>query len=681
MSTTKRLGDLPIAVKLNLTLMVVTAIVLGTGGFLLTQWLNERLEERNLSELHRINRQVIDMIDAYAALLERSAEMLGAQFAAGLPRPLRLDRENLVSTGDANLPALRSGEQVLNNDFTLVDSFTAVTGAVATVFVRQGDDFIRIATSVKKENGERALGTPLGSKHPAYPLVITGKPYTGQATLFGREYMTRYLPLKDEAGQVIGIAFVGIDFTAGLEALKQRVRSLKIGKTGYVFALDAGREPGKAVIHPAAEGKNLIDSKDSDGRLFIKEMIDKKEGVFRYFWINRELGDKAPREKVTVLNHFPRWNWVVGSGSYLDEFIGELSVIWLSLALGNLLMLFILAGAIYFSIRRWLSLPLQKAVDAIQRVAQGNLTVTTPIHNHDEVGHLLAATEQMRQQLRHMISEVNESIDILSASIGPMAAAAQQVATQAGSQSEAAATMASAVEEMTVSIGRVSELAQEAHEMAMSSSEISDSSATVIGSAIQGISATMQESCAAVAQLGEQSQQIASIVNVIREIADQTNLLALNAAIEAARAGEQGRGFAVVADEVRKLAERTAQATQEIAAMVKQIQSGAQNAVEKMNLGVSQVEQGVELANQAGASIAEIKGKALRVGEAVACISDALREQTSASQDIARHVEKIAQQADQNHSMAQQTSATAGDLEMLAKRLQQSVARFRIASA
>ena len=216
--------------------------------------------------------------------------------------------------------------------------------------------------------------------------------------------------------------------------------------------------------------------------------------------------------------------------------------------------------------------------------------------------------------------------------------------------------------------------------MAETSGRISQSGASVIGSAIQemgNIAGTVRASSEAVAQLGNQSQQIASIVNVIREIADQTNLLALNAAIEAARAGEQGRGFAVVADEVRKLAERTTQSTLEIAGMVGQIQAGANNAVSSMDVGVSQVEAGVNLASQAGDSIAQIKDGAGRVDAAVISISDALREQTAASQDIARNVEQIACQAENNHNQALATSTAAAELENLARQLRQSIARFK----
>jgi methyl-accepting chemotaxis protein-2 (aspartate sensor receptor) len=409
-------------------------------------------------------------------------------------------------------------------------------------------------------------------------------------------------------------------------------------------------------------------------------MIDMKQGVIRYPWANEKLGDKAPREKITVINHFEKWNWVIGSGSYLDEFTSDSRTMLIGLAIAGVAMILALVAAVYVSTRLWVSAPLNEALRVSQAVAGGDLTVAVKVRGQDEVGQLLQATDGMCQQLRDMIGEVNAGIVTLASGAGQLAAASQDVAESSGKQSDAASSMAAAVEEMTTSIDSVSSHAQDARQMAETSGRISDSGAAVIDSAIQEmtrIAGTVRNSSGAVALLGEQSQQIASIVNVIREIADQTNLLALNAAIEAARAGEQGRGFAVVADEVRKLAERTTQSTHEIASMVNQIQSGAGNAVSSMEVGVSQVEAGVKLASEAGESIQEIKSGAARVDQAVISISEALHEQTTASQDIARNVEQIALQAENNHSQALSTSAAAADLEKLAGRLKQSIARFR----
>jgi methyl-accepting chemotaxis protein len=194
---------------------------------------------------------------------------------------------------------------------------------------------------------------------------------------------------------------------------------------------------------------------------------------------------------------------------------------------------------------------------------------------------------------------------------------------------------------------------------------------------IQAIAETVNHSAAAVEALGQQSDQISAIVGTIKEIADQTNLLALNAAIEAARAGESGRGFAVVADEVRKLAERTAKSTQEIAAMIGAIQTGTSTAVTSMKRGVDRVAAGVDQAQLAGNAIIKVQEQSRQVVDAVGEITIALREQASASTEIAQNVERIAQMAEENNASATGNASTAGNLRQLAESLSNEVARFK----
>jgi len=181
-----------------------------------------------------------------------------------------------------------------------------------------------------------------------------------------------------------------------------------------------------------------------------------------------------------------------------------------------------------------------------------------------------------------------------------------------------------------------------------------------------------------VSRLDASSAKINAVVNVIKEVADQTNLLALNAAIEAARAGEQGRGFAVVADEVRKLAERTAQSTQEITSTMTAMQSDASHAVKGMRTAVEQVNKGVEHTREAEHAVREIESGSTETIGMVSEISEAIREQSSASSIIAQKVERIAQMSEENSAAAGTTSSTAADLNSLAATMRNEVQKYRV---
>lgn len=669
-----------IASKLNLILLVtVTVIFLISGGFL-SHWLSNRLEARGIEELQHTNQQVVDMIDAYASALERSADMLGASFATSLPRRFAVDATHAVATGAGQLPALKGGDIVFNNNFALVDQFSAATGGVATLFVRQGEGFFRVSTSLRNPKGERVIGTALDAQHPALAAIMAGKPYIGRATLFGRDYMTRYTPIADEAGKVVGISFIGLDFTDSLKSLKSHVLGIKIGESGYVFALDAVKEPGMAVIHPAVEGKNIIGMKDRNGVEVARRLIETRSGVLRYWWVNSDKGETQAREKIAVVAPFDRWGWVVSTSAYTDEFRREVVAVQWQLAVIGLVILAVLALSIFLATKRWITRPLAEAVAVTHRVAEGDLTQHIHADSKDEVGQLLSALDGMSQHLRQMVREIDQGIHGLAGDSRRLSLASEAVASSSGDQSAAATNMAATVEEMTASIQQVAQHAESCRSLAETSGDVSDKGIEVINQAIQGMSMiaqTVGHSSQAVAHLGEESQQISHIVNVIREIADQTNLLALNAAIEAARAGEAGRGFAVVADEVRKLAERTTQSTQEITRMVQSIQQGASHAVDSMQRGEKQVEEGVQLASDAGGRINAIKAGADDVSVAVVGISEALREQSMANQEIARNVERIAQQAEENYIQAKATADTAHGMEALSNQLRASIARFR----
>ncbi|MGA4450285.1 methyl-accepting chemotaxis protein [Ectopseudomonas chengduensis] len=341
----------------------------------------------------------------------------------------------------------------------------------------------------------------------------------------------------------------------------------------------------------------------------------------------------------------------------------------------------VLAISVAFALSRSIVGRLQGVVDVARSIAEGRLDTRIERAGRDEIGVLLDAFATMQERLREMIGQIRSGAEQLVGAAQNISSAASQLSVSTQEQSHAAASMAATVEQLTVSINHVADNANEAHGLSSDSGRQSAEGGAVIQetlASMQRIADTVQGAAAQIAELGQHSDQISSIVNVIKEIADQTNLLALNAAIEAARAGEQGRGFAVVADEVRLLAQRTANSTQEIAEMIKKIQNGTRNAVGNMEVGVQQVSSGVEQASKAGDAIVSIREASGRVVGVVDQISLALREQTVASQDVARNVERIAQMSQQNSEAVADTSRTALALQQLALSLEKQVASFRL---
>ena len=320
------------------------------------------------------------------------------------------------------------------------------------------------------------------------------------------------------------------------------------------------------------------------------------------------------------------------------------------------------------------------ALAVIERIAEGDLTATIPVRDQDTHS-LMAATRKMQNSLRQMLDELRRNADGVANAAHEMATTSQQVAGASALQSEAAASMAAAVEEMTVSVNHVSDSAHHAHSVTTQTGALSNAGNQAIDDTVaemQRISATVHQASGTIRAMGDSSQRISSIVGVIKDVADQTNLLALNAAIEAARAGEAGRGFAVVADEVRKLAERTAKATTEISDMVSTVQGNAEQAVSTMDETVARVAEGVSLARKTSESMLSINHGAQQVMDTVTDISNALREQGVASNEIAVNVENIARRSEENSSAVRAVAETALHLEKLAADTRQAVSRFHI---
>ncbi len=310
-----------------------------------------------------------------------------------------------------------------------------------------------------------------------------------------------------------------------------------------------------------------------------------------------------------------------------------------------------------------------------------DFTVRVQVDSYDEIGQTTAALNRLLDKLQGNMISIASGAEAVARAAKAMTSTSTRVSDASTQQSESASDMAATVQEITVSINHVGDRAQEASRISIESGRLASTGEQVIGETvgdIQNISASVDGAARLIRGLEQQSEQIANIVQVIKDVADQTNLLALNAAIEAARAGEQGRGFAVVADEVRKLAERTAKSTEDISSTISTMRDRVGDAVSGMEGVVEKVASGVERAREANAAIKQIGAGSRAAVDMVEEITVAIREQGAATNNIAAQVERIAVMSEENSAAAGSSAQAARDLDRLAADMQDIVRGYRL---
>jgi methyl-accepting chemotaxis protein len=323
-----------------------------------------------------------------------------------------------------------------------------------------------------------------------------------------------------------------------------------------------------------------------------------------------------------------------------------------------------------------------RLVAAANKMSSGDLTARIEISGGCELGQVARAFNTMAEDFSSLLGQVQRAAAEAAATSVQVAETADAVSQASHAQSGAAAEAATAADSLDRSNESLVTSSEQAAVAAEDTRGLATHGQSVVNQAADGIrsiAATFSTSARLVDALGQRSQQIGQIVDVIKEIADQTNLLALNAAIEAARAGEQGRGFAVVADEVRKLAERTSQATSEISEMIAAIQGETHQAVSNMESGSRQIDTGLELARQAGEALQNINDSIRGVAEMIRAAAAATHAQADTSREISGRVDSIARMAAENSQAVAGTTASTRTLRELADQMQVLVSRFRIA--
>jgi methyl-accepting chemotaxis protein len=443
------------------------------------------------------------------------------------------------------------------------------------------------------------------------------------------------------------------------------------------------------VMHPykpELDGKDLSGVKDPAGNPLFVEFVNKvrqdKAGFVNYLW--PKPGKQEPVRKVSYVKGFTPWDWIVGSGIYLDDVETAYWHQWQH-SLVNLVIVIALLALVSSLLAKSITSPIRRTGVVLEHMAKGDADLSEGLDTsgNSEISDLARHFNHFVDKLHNLVTQLMKSSESLLSTTNQVTNIAHQTNLSADQERAESTQVASAMQELLASANNVSSNTVSAAQAAdQADSLVRESKQVVVGNiaSITKLHDSILSASNVIKKLQQGSEAIGGIIETIQAISAQTNLLALNAAIEAARAGEQGRGFAVVADEVRELAKRTQDSTLEIEKMIVELQQSAQQAVSTVDSGSLEAASSVTQAQQTGEALEQIVAAISQITQMNNQIATSAEQQLTVIGEINKNTTRITEIATKNADGAAQTVTAADHIGSQLRALMELATKFRLSN-